>query len=102
MSRSQSPALAALLLALVAGPAAAGPPGRGDEARSGEAGAVVMALGPDARVDWTRGLLVATGAAAGDLRAPSPEVARVKAERQARDAARTRLRRAARDLHLAD
>lgn len=65
-------------------------------------GALVVPLGSDARVDWTRGLLIATGAAAGDLRAPSPEVARVKAERQARDAARARLEKLARDLALAD
>jgi hypothetical protein len=65
-------------------------------------GTVVTELGPGAHVDWTRGVLVATGAAAGDLRSPSSELARVKAERQARDAARTRLRRLARELPLAD
>jgi hypothetical protein len=105
MSRSLSTALAAALGSLLAGPVAAGP---GDDKPAGSesgkpaAGAIVVSLGAGAEVDWTRGLLIATGAAAGDLRAPSPEVARVKAERQARDAARTRLRRLARDLALAD
>lgn len=73
-----------------------------DKKTAGAAGGLVVSLGQGARVDWTRGLLVATGAAAGDLRAPSPELARVKAERQARDAARARLKRLARDLALAD
>src|SRR5688572_8785409 len=53
---------------------------------------VVRDLGDGARVDWTRGLLVARGAAAGDLRAPSPAVARLAAERRARQAARDQLR----------
>lgn len=103
---SRRPALtrAALAVALaavaVARPAGARPDGKPDE--RGERGAVVTSLGPGAEVDWTRGLLIATGAAAGDLRAPSPELARLKAERQARDAAREELRRLARDLNLAD
>ena len=36
------------------------------------------------KVDWSRGLLIAKGAASGDLRSPNREMARVKAERQAR------------------
>ncbi|HWM88870.1 MAG TPA: hypothetical protein VNO33_23625 [Kofleriaceae bacterium] len=87
------------LAALAAGAGAAGARPAGDAGE--QPGAVVASLGPGARVDWTRGVLVATGAAAGDLRAPSSELARVKAERQARDAARARLRRLARDLPLA-
>ncbi|HKE17065.1 MAG TPA: hypothetical protein VKB80_19460 [Kofleriaceae bacterium] len=87
-------------MAAVHAPAVAGPGGGGSD-REPE-GAVVVSLGAGARVDWTRGLLIATGAAAGDLRAPSAELARLKAERQARDAARVQLRRLARDLALAD
>lgn len=82
--------LAALIVATAA-PAAAD-----------KSGAVVRELGEGARVDWTRGLLLARGAAAGDLRAPSPSVARLAAERRARAAARTRLRELAADLPLAD
>lgn len=77
-----------------------GAPAPGDAASP--PGALVVPLGSDARVDWTRGLLIATGAAAGDLRAPSPALARVKAERQEREAARARLEKLARDLALAD
>ena len=69
--------------------------------RADDAGLVVASLGPGARVDWTRGLLIATGAAAADLRAASPELARFAAERQAREAARRRLRQLARGLDLA-
>ncbi len=36
------------------------------------------------KVDWSRGLLIAKGAASGDLRSPNREMARIKAERQAR------------------
>jgi len=96
-ARATVVALAAVALAR---PAAARPDGKPDE-RS-DTGAVVVSLGAGAQVDWTRGLLIATGAAAGDLRAPSPELARLKAERQARDAARAELRRLARELRLAD
>jgi hypothetical protein len=91
-------ALAALAALPAMQPAAARPDREAEE----PGGAVVDSLGGGARVDWTRGLLFATGAAAGDLRAPSAELARLKAERQARDAARTQLRRHARDLALAD
>lgn len=65
-------------------------------------GALVKDLGQGARIDWTRGLVVARGAAAADLRAPSPQVARLAAERRARSAAQTRLRDLAKDLKLAD
>jgi len=63
--------------------------------------APVRELAGGARLDWSRGLLVARGAAAGDLRAPSPNVARLGAERDARDAARRRLRALADDLPVA-
>lgn len=49
-------------------------------------------------IDWTRGLITAMGAAAADLRAPSPDVARVTAERRAMDQARARLRESALSL----
>jgi hypothetical protein len=62
---------------------------------------VQQALGKRASVDWTRGLLLAVGAAAGDLRAPTPQIARVAAERRARTAARARLRELADRLPLA-
>ncbi len=65
-------------------------------------GALVVDKGQGARIDWTRGLVVARGAAAADLRAPSPQVARLAAERRARSAAQARLRELARDLKLAD
>jgi hypothetical protein len=100
-ARLRPASLAVALVAIaLARPAGARPDGKPDE--GSDRGAVVVSLGPGAEVDWTRGLLIATGAAAGDLRAPSPELARLKAERQARDAAREELRRLARDLHLAD
>lgn len=53
-------------------------------------------------VDWTRGMIVARAAAAADLRARSPQVARVGAERRARARAREALRRRAGKLRLAD
>jgi hypothetical protein len=53
------------------------------------------------KIDWARGLVVARGAAAGDLRAPSAAVARVGAERAARADARERLQLLARDVPLA-
>lgn len=84
-------AAACVALALWAAPAAAG--GRG---------ALVVDKGQGARIDWTRGMLVARGAAAADLRAPTPQVARLAAERRARAAAQARLRELARDLRLAD
>jgi hypothetical protein len=58
-------------------------------------------LGDRAAIDWTRGILSAVGAAAGDVRAPSPAIARGGAERQAREAARARLAELARGLPLA-
>lgn|GEM_PF-4446145 len=52
------------------------------------AAVVDEAADDDARVDWTRGLIIATGSAAADVRAPGAEIARVRSERQARARAR--------------
>ncbi|HTM22382.1 MAG TPA: hypothetical protein VL172_17800, partial [Kofleriaceae bacterium] len=53
-------------------------------------------------IDWQRGLLLARAGAAADLRTPSAKVARVGAERRARDAVHAALAAAALDLRLAD
>jgi len=50
---------------------------------------VVLCLGlasanAETEVNWQRGLVIAKGAAVGDLRSPSRQLARVKAERQAK------------------
>lgn len=52
-------------------------------------------------VDWQKGLVVARGVAAADLRAPSAEIARVGAERQARGELEKQLREALRALPIA-
>ncbi len=54
-------------------------------------GAVTSALAHRGEVNWSRGMLVVTGASAADVRAPTPEVARIRAERRAREQARARL-----------
>ncbi|HEU5055533.1 MAG TPA: hypothetical protein VFU21_03385 [Kofleriaceae bacterium] len=92
LSRATAAALIALALSA---PAAATAGGK-------SSGALVVERGPGARIDWTRGLVVARGAAAADLRAPSPQVARLAAERRARSAAQARLRELAKGLKLAD
>ena len=51
-------------------------------------------------VDWRRGKLSVHGAAAGDWRMPSAEIARAGAERRARSAGRARLTEALRALPL--
>jgi hypothetical protein len=53
-------------------------------------------------VDWTAGELRATGLAAADLRLPGPDVARVAAERHARQQAEARLAVAAKQLPWAE
>lgn len=63
---------------------------------------VVDALPDRAAVDWTRGLVVATGAGTADVRAPSPDIARLGAERAARERAGQRLVAHARALPTAD
>ncbi len=55
-----------------------------------------------AAIDWTAGRLTATGAGAPDPLAPSPEVARIGAERAARTRARAALIAAARAVPVAD
>lgn len=52
-------------------------------------------------IDWTRGLIIADGAAAADLRARAPDVARVGAERRARERARDALASLAEGVALA-
>jgi hypothetical protein len=54
-----------------------------------------------ASVDWARGLIIARGVAAADLRAPSPDIARVAAERAAREALQKQLRDDLRSLPVA-
>ncbi|RMH40647.1 MAG: hypothetical protein D6689_13085 [Deltaproteobacteria bacterium] len=78
------PAAAAAILWAFAAPARAG--GGTDRARD------------RVRVDWARGRITAVGAAAADLRAPRPDVARVRAERTARARAAAALAEAARAL----
>lgn len=85
-------AIAALGCAL-AGPAA--------PAAAQPAGNVMQAVDGRGSVDWTRGLITAAGAAPGDIRAPSPDLARVGAARRARAQARARLLALARALALA-
>jgi len=70
--------------------------------RAKQAKGSVVVGSPRSHIDWTRGLIVETGAAAGELRAPSPAVARVAALRRARQAARARLHKAAVGLSLAE
>lgn len=43
------------------------------------------------RLDWSRGLLIGTGISVGDLRSPTRQLARVKAERQAKTRCRASL-----------
>jgi hypothetical protein len=41
---------------------------------------VIVPVEHGGAIDWTRGLVIAMGAAPGDIRAPSPDLARVGAE----------------------
>jgi hypothetical protein len=66
-----------------------------------QAAPVRQPLADRVEIDWTAGRLVAVGAAAADVRAPGPEIARVKAERDARSRAAAKLATAARALPLA-
>jgi len=59
---------------------------------------VASAAHADPIVDWAAGRIAVTAAAAADLRAPSPAIARVAAERTARGRAKTSLLEAARAL----
>lgn len=90
-------ALAAILGALAWAPATA--EARGKAAKN--APSTVSEPGPErTAIDWSRGLITAVGAAAGDLRAPSPAIARVAAKRKALDQARAGLDARARALTL--
>src|SRR5688500_8357691 len=51
-------------------------------------------LPPRTQVDWKARVLTTVGAAAADLRAPGPDIARIAAARQARERADERLRQA--------
>jgi hypothetical protein len=62
--------------------------------------AVVGAAVP-ADVDWAAGRIGASGVGPADLRAPSPDIARVAAERAARRSARARIEAATRALRWA-
>jgi len=62
---------------------------------------VTQTLSERGSVDWTRGVVLAVGAAAADLQAPSPTVARIRAERVARQRARAGLAEHARALPYA-
>ena len=69
---------------------------------------VLMVLGggvavakANTRIDWERGLLIATAAAPADLRSPTTELARVKAERVATKRCSALLREAAAGLPMA-
>jgi hypothetical protein len=64
--------------------------------------AVIVPVEHGGAIDWTRGLVMATGAAPGDIRAPSPDLARVGAERRARAQAQERLLTTARALRMDD
>jgi hypothetical protein len=81
-----------LLCALAAVPAAAQP----------RQSSVLVPIEHGGAIDWTRGLVTAVGAAPGDIRSPSPELARVGAERRARAQAHERLLAAARALRMED
>lgn len=81
-------AVAALAGALLLG--GLGPSARADKDREALPGGVA--------VDWAAGTVEAAGSAAADLRAPSAEVGRVKAERQARERAAARISEALRGL----
>jgi hypothetical protein len=50
------------------------------------------------QVDWKARILVTVGAAAADLRAPGPDIARIAAARQARERADEKLRQASAEL----
>lgn len=89
--------MGALMGALIAGALAAVP-----AAAQPRQSSVVVSIEHGGAIDWTRGLVTAVGAAPGDIRAPSPALARVGAERRARAQAHERLLAAARGLRMED
>jgi hypothetical protein len=70
-------------------------------AAAGRSRNVVQKLSERGSVDWTRGVILAVGAAAADLQAPTPTVARIRAERVARERAGAKLAAQARALPVA-
>lgn len=77
----------ALLLSLFVGSAPVCAADDGDKDK-------IEALADGAAIDWEARTVEAPGSCAADPRTPSAEVARIKAERVARERARTRLRHA--------
>lgn len=61
---------------------------------------LVEAVEPGVTIDWQQGTVTAQAGRAAELRMPSPDVARLGAERHARASARSRLERALRALPL--
>jgi hypothetical protein len=55
-------------------------------------------VAPGVLIDWDAGTVEAGGRAAADLRAPTAEVARIKAERTAKERAREQIKKALLDL----
>ena len=55
----------------------------------------------ETRVDWEKGTITASAVGVADLRAPSPNIASVSAERHARQQAAAELEKTVRDLPLA-
>lgn len=62
---------------------------------------VVIKHAPRTRIDWSRGLILATAGQAADVRAPRPGIARIAAEREARARAKAIAAEAAKAIHLA-
>lgn len=91
-ARCRAARVVLLLCALAAVPAAAEP----------RQGSVLVPIEHGGAIDWTRGVIKAVGAAPGDIRSPSPSLARVGAERRARAQAQERLLAAARALRMED
>ena len=77
-------------LVLVAAAIASAPPARADAPKA------------EARPDWARGLVIASGVGVANRQAPSPVVARGPARRAAEDAARKQLAAALPSLPLAE
>ncbi len=81
--------------------------GQGTPARANGVAGAGAGVGPvlerhgDVTIDWTRGLVIARAAAAASVRAPSPEIARIEAERRARAQALAKIEQHVRALHIA-
>jgi hypothetical protein len=75
--------------------------GSGAASKGQFASELVQSLPDRVVIDWTRGVVLAPAGAAADLRAPAISVARIRAERQAREDARAKVAAAARSLAIA-